>query len=327
MLRRPCTACFVVWLSFGACQGGEKELAAAKLIYAHSTDAARAPLVKTLDSEIERYAQLGDASGALALKKYRGELLIGLITAEEFRERGAQQIQSALHDALNEYITVLDTGRQSLEKEYAAATQAALAANDLDRAAQLREELQLFQSGEYAPSSMELDRQKPYIVRRVLHEAMLVAPLSDERVPDELAVDFQAQRFRISGTARYDVIHIAGKPAGHFGKAVLFEPPRSRTVRRHGYLWMGVRSQEARYTMIVAAGNNFEYVIRFDDLDLETIYEWSVRSDRRELVFEIHRHGTVVKSARILGDAKAVFGFTATVRYIGGGSNLIVAAE
>jgi hypothetical protein len=327
MLNRSCAVCLVLWLSFGACQGGEKELAAAKLIYAHSTDAARALLVKTLDSEIERYAQLGDASGALALKKYRGELLIGLITAEEFRERGAQQIQSALHDALNEYITVLDTGRQSVEKEYAAATQAALASNDLDRAARLREELQLFQSGEYAPSSMEVDRQKPYIVRRVLVEPMLALPLSDGRIPDELAAGFQAQRFRISGTKRNDLIHIDGKPMGHFGKAVLFEPPRARTVQRHGYLWLGVRSQEARYAMVVAAGNNFDYVIRFEELDLETIYEWSVRSDRRELVFEIQRDGTVVKSARIPGEAKSIFGFSATVRFVGGGSNLVVALD
>jgi hypothetical protein len=316
-----------VWLGLGDCRGGEKELAAAKVVFVRNTDAARSKLMNTLGSEIDRYAELGDASRALSLKKYRGELLMGLMTAEQFREHAAGQIESALHDALNEYVTVHAAGRESLEQEYAAATQAALATNDLDGAARLRGELQAFQSGEYAPSLMEVDRQKPYIVRRVLHEAMLAAPLSDERVPDELAVDFQAQRFRISGTARYDVIHFAGKPAGHFGKAVLFQPPRGRTVQRRGCLWMGVRSQEARYTMIVAAGNNFEYVIRFDDLDLETIYEWSVRSDRRELVFEIQRDGTVVKSARLPGDAKTVFGFTATVRYVGGGSNLVIAVD
>jgi hypothetical protein len=328
MTRLTWLCSVAVSISAAVACAGERDLQSAKIQFVRNTDTARASLLKALDEQIGSLATSGNLAGVVRLRQDRGEFLLGFLSADKLRQDDAEYIESALNDALNTYISVLEVRRAAVEAAYPTAIEAALAANDVDAATRLRHESESFQSGEYGPSSMEIDsRNRAFDVRRVVWTTKLALPLSDETIPDELDVAFQAQRFRISGSCHHDTKTIAGKLCGHFGRAVLLAPERSRTVDRHGYLWMGVRDREAKYVLMVVAGNTFEPLIRFEDLDLNTVYEWSAKTDRRELVFEVRNDGAVVKSARMIGNARTVFGFFATVRYLGGESDLRVAVE
>jgi hypothetical protein len=54
--------------------------------------------------------------------------------------------------------------------------------------------------------------------------------------------------------------------------------------------------------------------MQLGDLELDAVHEWTALVDRQELLFEIRRNGEVVKSARIPGNNRTVFGFCATLR-------------
>ena len=90
---------------------------------------------------------------------------------------------------------------------------------------------------------------------------------------------------------------------------------------------MGVRGREARYAIAVVAANKFKIVMWLEDLELQTVYEWSARSNRNTLVFDILKDGEVVRTERIPGNNTTVFGFFATIRYIGDDSDICVALD
>lgn len=334
VLRRPtmrlmCIACFALCVVPVHATAQSRDLEAAKIQYVRDLETVRAAYLETLASEVENYVGAGDLDAVVVLRQHRGEFLLGLTSVEEFGHEESEHVTTELKEALDAYVASVAENRTAVEAAYSSAIEASLTGNDVQEATRLREELRRFESGEYGPSSMEVDsRTRSFDIRKLIGEGIKLAlPLSDETIPDELDVGFQEQRFQISGVYRHDVIRLQGKIAGHFGKAVLLAPERRRTVDRHGYLWMGVRGPTVYYTVVVIADNRYEPLLSLGDLDVDTVYEWSVKSDRRELVFEIRKDGETVESRRLTGNSRTIFGFSATGRHPGNQSDLRVAID
>jgi hypothetical protein len=93
-----------------------------------------------LDSQISALVTAGDLDPVLALRKYRGELLIGRITAEQLPTEGADAFSTQLNKPAKVLGSTLTESRSKLAAAYAPAIKAALASNDVDAAERLKRE-------------------------------------------------------------------------------------------------------------------------------------------------------------------------------------------
>jgi hypothetical protein len=304
-----------------------RDLLASKVEYLQQAAAASAEYLKAIDAEVARLESAGDDEAALELKTHRGAWLLGDITAEEYREFEADGLSPEQIAAVEAYIAGHAVCRQTLEAGYQQVIDAAKAIRLDDEAAGYQSELETFQSGTYAPTPVEVIKPKPYDVRRVLLEPPLVMPASATKIPDELFVEFREQGFCISGTKRTDTATIDGKERGHFGKGVAFIAKQEGARKFHGYFMIGALEDEGSCSVFTANKLKFTPILPLDDLELDTVYEWTVETVRDEFRVEVRHDGEVVKTTRAFGGAGSVFGFCATVRYEGSQARIVVAVE
>jgi hypothetical protein len=79
--------------------------------------------------------------------------------------------------------------------------------------------------------------------------------------------------------------------------------------------------------VFTANRTKFTPIVPLEDLELDTVYEWTMETVRDEFRVEVRQDGKVVKSNRAFGGAGAVFGFCATVRYVDTQARIVVAVE
>ncbi len=320
-------ALMLVWSAAQVCRAGDRELLAQKTEYVAKADAATSAYLKALSGEVRRLTMQEDVANALRLSQHRGAFLLGIESPDAAVASDATTVSDEYWKARETYMQACSEQRRGLESRYEAEINLAAAEGNLTRAQQLRSELAALRAGDYAPSAAEVARKKPFVIGRYVGEKSTFVPLSDPSVPDELTVESQSQRFRIRGTCRHDVVRLAGKRCGHFGKAVIFEPSRARVVELRGYFKIASQADENVYAVGVAQGNTMTTVLRLDDLDVDTVYEWRVSGGKDALQFDVLREGTVVKTGTVPLAPRTSIAFYATVRYVGNGTDFVVAVD
>jgi hypothetical protein len=276
---------------------------------------------------VARLESSGDADAAQRLRDHRGAWLLGDITAEEYREYEAVEDASVHRQAVDVYIAAHAECRETLQAAYDAIIKEAKFIRRDEEATGYEDELQVFQTGSYVPTPVEVLTPKPFDVRRIATGPRLAMPESATKIPDELYVEFREHSFCIAGVKRIEGANIDGKQRKDFGKGVAFLNSRGGTTVHRGCLMIGTRDQDVRYGVFTANKSQFTLVVPFADLELDTVYEWSIEVIRDDYRVEVRRGGVVVASSRTFGGTGSVIGFFATTQHVGTQARMVVAVE
>lgn len=300
---------------------------AAKVEYLQQAAAARAEYLKALDAEITGLESAGNADRAGELRTHRGEWLLGDITAEDFRAFEKDALGPEHLQSIDAYIAAYAGCRTTLEAAYQSVIDDAKFIRLNDEAAEFEQELSSFRDGSYIPTPVEVIRPRPYEVRRIALQPPLAMPAAAAKLPDELFVEFREQGFVISGTKRTDTATVDGKARSHFGKGVVFLLKQEGTKKLHGYFMIGALDDEGSYSFFTANKTKLTPILSLDDLELDTVYEWTIDAVRDEFRVEVRQNGEVIKSTRAFGGTGAVCGLFATLRHVDSEARLVVAVE
>ncbi|MFV0445601.1 MAG: hypothetical protein ACK5Q5_18625 [Planctomycetaceae bacterium] len=309
------------------CCASDRELLAQKTEYLAKTDAATTDYLKAIADEIGRLTKAGGVDDALRLRQHRGQFLLGRQSPRDAIAPDSTALSDGFRAAAETCAGVLDSERMALQTRYQQEVDEAAAAGNLSRAEQLKGELAAFESAEYAPSALELARKKPFAAARYTFNLQTFVKLDDPSLPDELVVDSQSRRFRFHGTCRHDVVNIKGERCGHQGKAVILNAGPTRAAPAHGYFQILINEKSNTYGLGIVQGSKLAPVLRFDDLDLNTVYEWQVVNQRNAWVFDVLKDGAVVRTGTVPAPPRASIGFYANVRFVGNKTDFIVAID
>ena len=154
--------------------------------------------------------------------------------------------------------------------------------------------------------------------------------ISSKVIPQELELSFGPNRFRISGSGRYNTVKIKRKTVGFFGKSVSIkyridknDPSLKGTFRLH----RPYRNGRVGYTVFLAIGRKILSSQRLVGFKAGQNYDWSAKLDGSMLRLTITGDdGSVVKLGT-RSSGSAIVGFAATVRRRGDRADLIVSYE
>ena len=295
----------------------------AKIEYVKQTAAARAAYLKSIDAEVARLEAGGQQEEADALKYHRGAWLLGDISAEEYREFEAEASTTEHLEALEKYIDTHGECRATLKAAYESVIKEARFIRRNEEAADYEGELEFFLSGEYVPTSVEVIKPKPFDVRRIQLRPPEAAPETAQKIPDVLYVEFRERFFTIAGAHRSS----GGRKNADYGKGVVVEKTQEGPATKRGYLMIGTHEPGVKYSMMTTNRTELTSILSLDELELDTVYEWSVKMIRDEFRVEVRLDGSVVASTRAFGGRGADFGFYVTVSRPETRARLVVAVE
>ena len=295
----------------------------AKIAYLKQAAEARKAYLNAIDDEVTRLEAAGDREAARNLKGHRGAWLLGDVTAEEYREFESEGAAPGHLQAVDAYISAHTECRATLKSAYDAIIKEAKFIRRNEEASNYEGELDFFQSGDYVPTPIEVIKPQPYRVRRIQWNPPLAAPRTARKIPDQLHVEFREHRFSISGVRRGGGARTRG---GH-GKGVVFSKEDDGPATLRGYLMIGTRDPGVKYAVFTTNRTQLTLALSLDELELDTVYSWSVDMIRDEFRVEIRNGGEVVASTRAFGGRGADFGFCATVSDAGTRARLAVAIE
>jgi hypothetical protein len=319
MARLLAVLCVVLALSPAVAADRAETLLTAKIEYLKQLEAARNTYLQAVEKEAERLQSAGDTDLALQLRTHHGALLLGDITAEEYRKYETEGVAPEHLTTVDAFINACAESHQTLAGVYQQIIDAAEFIKATQEAETYRSELESFQEGEYLPTAVEVIKPKPYEIRRVLLDPPTILPATAARIADELSVDFRNPSFVIYGTRRTS-------ERGDIGKGVVITVgPNTKKLR--GYLMIGAVADGGTYTIFTASKTKFTPVVGLEDLELDTVYEWTMEFLRNDYRFEILQAGAVVKSEKALGGPGTVFGFSATLHDEDTEARLVVAVD
>lgn len=327
MVRVSAVLCCVLWLTSVMAADRAAILLNAKTEFLKQSASARTAYLQAVDAHTQALDAAGDRAGALRMRTHRGTWLLGDITAEEYRAFEADSIPPDHLPAVDACIETQGACRQALADAYQQIIDEAQFIKRDDEATAYQQEFDAFQNGDYVPTAVEVIKPRPYDVRRVVLDPPLIMSATATKIPDELFVDFRDAHFSISGTKRIDSANVDGKSAEDFGKGVVFTLKNQGPQSFRGYLMIGALEEDANYTIITANRTKLTPVVSLNDLELDTVYEWSVESARDSFRIEVRHDGDVIKSERAVGGNGYAFGFCATLRHADTQSRLVVAVE
>ncbi|MBL8848046.1 MAG: hypothetical protein JNG89_00090 [Planctomycetaceae bacterium] len=327
MARKFAAVLAVFWASCALALDRPAVLLAAKVDYLKQAAAARTEYLTALDAEIARLESDGNPDRAAELRTHRGEWLLGDITAEDFRQFEKDALGPEHLQSIDAYIAAYAGCRSTLEAAFQTVIDDAKFIRLNEEAAEFELELNSFRDGSYIPTPVEVIRPRPYEVRRIATEPSLAMPAAAAKLPDELFVEFREQGFVISGTKRTDTATIDGKTRSHFGKGVVFILKQEGTKKLHGYFMIGALDDDGAYSFFTANKTKLTPILSLDDLELDTVYEWTIDAVRDEFRVEVRQNGEVIKSTRAFGGTGAVCGLFATLKHVDTESRLVVAVE
>jgi hypothetical protein len=319
MARWLATVCVVLGFSPAIAADRGETLLAAKIEYLKQTDAARTAYLQAVDREAERLDAAGDAEQALGLRHHHGALLLGDISAEEYRKFETEGLSPEHLATVDAYISACAECRQTLAGVYQQIADAAEFIKATEEAETYRAELESFQEGDYIPTTVEVIKPRPFEVRRVQLDPPTILPATAARIPDELSVEFRDPSFVIYGTR-------SGSGRGDVGKGVIVTIPPNRKKLR-GYLMIGASAKRGTYSIFTANKSKLTPVVELEDLELDTVYEWTMELVRNDYRFQVLQAGEIVKTGKALGGPGYVFGFCATLRDEDSEARLVVAVD
>jgi hypothetical protein len=319
MARLLAALCVLLGLSPVLAADRAETLVNAKVEYLKQIDAARTTYGQAVEKEADRLESAGDIDQALALRNHHGALLLGDISAEEYRKFDTEGLAPEHLAVIDAFIKSCAECRATLAGVYTQIADAAEFIKAMDEAATSRAELESFENGEYIPTRVELIKPKPYEIRRVQLSPPTILPATAARIPDELSVEFRDPSFVIYGTC-------SGSERGDYGKGVEIAVGPN-TKKLHGYLMIGAAAKRGTYSIYTANKLKFTPAVELEDLELDTVYEWTMELVRSDYRFQVLQGGTVVKSGKALGGPGFVFGFCATLRDEDSEARLVVAVE
>jgi hypothetical protein len=302
-------------------------LLAAKTDFLKQSTEARSSYLRAIDQQIKALETAGDAEQAKHLRAHRGSWMLGDISAEEYRELEAEFIPQAHLSAVEAYVTAETQCRKTLATAYRKVIDESLFIKRDDEAKGYQQELDSFEQGRYLPSAMEVNKPKPYEVRRIALEPALTLSATATRIPDELFAEFHDPWFSISGTKRAQSANIDGLTSRDFGKAVMFNVAKDGPKVYRGYFMIGGLEDGAKYLILTSSKTKLTPAIPLSELELDTIYEWSVELLRDAFRIEVRHDGAVVESERVAAPAGTMFGFGVTLRHADTQGRLVVAVE
>jgi len=294
-------------------------LVAAKVEYLKQLEAARNTYLQAVRQEADRVAAAGNEDQAAALRHHYGALLLGDISAEEYRQLETDGLAPEHVAVIDVYLGSCAEHRKNLCGVYQQIADAAEFIKQTEEAETYRSELDSFENGEYFPTTVEVLKPKPYEIRRVQLSPDTILPATAARIPDELSVEFRDPSFVIYGTR-------GDSDRGDFGKGVQITLGKDMKKLR-GYLMIGASAKRGTYSIYTASKTMLNPAVELEDLELDTIYEWTMELVRNDFRFEVLHDGKVVKSGKALGGPGYVFGFCATLREADSEARLVVAVD
>lgn len=319
MARWLTALCVLLGLSPALGADRAETLLNAKVEYLKQAEAARTTYLQAVDKEADRLEAAGDSDRALALRIHHGALLLGDISAEEYREFETEGFAPEHLAVIDAYIQSCIGCRETLSGVYTQIADAAEFIKATEEAETYRAELSSFQEGEYLPTTVEVIKPKPYEIRRVQLNPPTILPATAARIADELSVEFRDPSFVIYGTR-------SPSERGDIGKGVVITlGPNTKKLR--GYLMLGAAAKRGTYSIFTASKSKFTPAVELEDLELDTVYEWTLELVRNDYRFEVLHAGTPVKSGKALGGPGYVFGFCATLRDEDSEARLVVAVD
>jgi len=325
MARFLALVCSALWL--GSALGADRSavLLAAKDEYLKQSAAARTAYLQALDAQIKALA--GDPNAALQLRMHRGAWLLGDISAAEYRAYEASGGTPDQLAAVDAYINAEGECHKTLAAGYQKVIDEAKFIKKDDEAAEYQHELESFNEGRYDPTAFEVRKPKPYDVRRVALEPELILSATATKIPDELFVEFRDPAFIISGTKRSDSANIDGLSSRDIGKAVVINLAKDGPKLYRGSFMIGAMEPGTDYSIITVNKTKLAQAVSLNDLELDTVYEWSVELLRDAFRIEVRHDGASIASERVAAPAGVLFGFSAAARREGSEARIVVAVE
>lgn len=325
MARFLAILCGVLWI--GTALGADRPavLLAAKDEYLKQSEAARDVYLQAIDAQVKALA--GDPDAALRLRTHRGAWLLGDISAAEFRAFESSGSTPEHLAAVDACINAEAECRKTLAAAYQQIIDEAKFIKKDEEAAGYQQELESFNEGRYVPTSFEVRKPKPYDVRRVALEPELILSATATKIPDELFVEFRDPPFIISGTKRSDSANVDGKTSRDVGKAVVINLAKDGPKLYRGYFMIGTMEPGTDYSIITVTKTKLAQAVPLNDLELDTVYEWTVEIIRDAFRIEVRHNGASIASERVAAPAGSLFGFSATARREGSEARIVVAVE